>query len=305
VEIIVRDRDISMLPDIVWHLDEPFADPSALPTYFVCREAARHVRVCLTGDGADEVFGGYTRYLSALGYRYIDWLPRPVRQALCASIGSVMPTAMWGSGFIWRIGMDGAARYLESVGVFSARESAALLSIKPGSSRITTTLDPYFMDDRRDILTQMQHADQNTYLPGDILVKADRMSMQNSLEIRPPFLDHRIVELGNRCPPDLKVRRGVGKYILKRSVGEYLPPETLHRRKMGFGIPIKYWFRDGLNEFAEDMLLSPSARSLSFLNRRVVSDLLQAQRRGMRDLSRRIWSLVMLEQWCRSYTGPG
>src|SRR5206468_3589720 len=155
-------------------------------------------------------------------------------------------------------------------------------SIEPGSSRITTTLDPYFRDDRRDLLTQMQDADQNTYLPDDILVKADRMSMQNSLEIRPPFLDHRIVELGNRCPPDLKVRRGVGKYILKQSVGEYLPPETLQRRKMGFGIPTKYWFRDGLNGFAEDMLLSPSARSLAFLNRRVVSDLLQAQRRGMR-----------------------
>ncbi len=304
VEIVVRDRDVSILPDIVWHLDEPFADPSALPTYFVCREAARHVRVCLTGDGADEVFGGYTRYLSALSYRHVDWLPRPIRQAVCASVGSVMPTAMWGSGLLKRIGMDGADRYLDSVGVFSVKESAALLSIKPGSPRTTQTLDPYFMDDRRDLLTQMQHADQKTYLPDDILVKADRMSMQNSLEIRPPFLDHRIVELGNRCPPDLKVRHGVGKYILKQSVNDYLPSETLHRRKMGFGIPIKYWFRDGLNGFAEDMLLSPSARSVSFLNRRVVADLLQAQRRGMRDFSRRIWSLVMLEQWCRSYAAP-
>jgi asparagine synthase (glutamine-hydrolysing) len=125
--------------------------------------------------------------------------------------------------------------------------------------------------------------------------------MQNSLEIRPPFLDHRIVELGNRCPPSLKLRRGTGKYILKRAVSEYLPPETLHRPKMGFGIPIKHWFREGLEGLAEDMLLGPTARSASFLERRSVSNLLRAHQLGMRDLSRKIWSLVVLEQWCRSY----
>ena len=110
LEIVVRERDVSVLPDIVWHLDEPFADPSALPTYFVCREAARHVKVCLTGDGADEVFAGYTRYRNALAYRYVDWVPRPVREAVCASVGSAMPAAMWGRGLIERIGADAAGR---------------------------------------------------------------------------------------------------------------------------------------------------------------------------------------------------
>jgi asparagine synthase (glutamine-hydrolysing) len=302
-EIVVRDRDVSVLPDIVWHLDEPFADPSALPTYFVCREAARHVRVCLTGDGADEVFGGYTRYSDALAYRYVDWLPQPIRQALGTSVGSLMPAGMWGSGFIERVGLDGADRYLQSVGVFSIKESSALLSRKPGSARITRSLDPYFGTNRRDLLTRLQQADQKTYLPDDILVKTDRMSMQHSLELRPPFLDHRVVEFGNVCPPSLKVRGGTGKYILKRALHQYLPRETLNRRKMGFGIPIKHWFREGLHDIAEDLLLSPSSRSSSFLNRQVVSDLLRAQRRGMRDLSRRIWSLVMLEHWCRTYAG--
>jgi asparagine synthase (glutamine-hydrolysing) len=301
LEIVVRERDVSVLPDIVWHLDEPFADPSALPTYFVCREAARHVKVCLTGDGADEVFAGYTRYRNALAYRYVDWVPRPVRAAVCASVGSAMPAAMWGRGLIERIGADAAGRYLESVGVFSVKESAALLSATAPSSRIPRNLESYFSDKDRDLLTCMQLADQKNYLPDDILVKADRMSMQNSLEIRPPFLDHRIVELGNRCPPSLKLRRGTGKYILKRAVSEYLPPETLHRPKMGFGIPIKHWFREGLEGLAEDMLLGPTARSASFLERRSVSNLLRAHQLGMRDLSRKIWSLVVLEQWCRSY----
>jgi asparagine synthase (glutamine-hydrolysing) len=301
LEIVVRETDVSVLPDIVWHLDEPFADPSALPTYFVCREAARHVKVCLTGDGADEVFAGYTRYRNALAYRYVDWIPRPVRGAVCASVGSAMPAAMWGRGLIERIGADAVGRYLDSVGVFSVKESAALLSATAASPRITRNLEPYFPDKGRDLLTCMQHADQKNYLPDDILVKVDRMSMQNSLEIRPPFLDHRIVELGNRCPPSLKLRRGIGKYILKRAVREYLPAETLHRPKMGFGIPIKHWFREGLEGLAEDTLLGPTSRSASFLERRAVSNLLHAHQRGMRDLSRKIWSLVVLEQWCRLY----
>jgi asparagine synthase (glutamine-hydrolysing) len=224
-----------------------------------------------------------------------------VREAVCASVGSAMPTAMWGRGLIERIGADSAGRYLESVGVFSVKESAALLSVTAASSRMTRTLEPYFSDKGRDLLTCMQHADQKNYLPDDILVKADRMSMQNSLELRPPFLDHRLVEFGNNCPPRLRVRGGTGKYILKRAVSKYLPHEILHRRKMGFGIPIKHWFREGLHDIAEDMLLSSSSASLSFLNRRGVSELLRAQRRGMRDLSRRIWSLIMLEQWCRSH----
>jgi asparagine synthase (glutamine-hydrolysing) len=301
LEVMVRDRDISALPDIVWHLDEPFADPSALPTYFICREAAKHVRVCLTGDGADEVFAGYTRYRNARSYRYIDWVPRPVRQAVSASLASVTPAAMWGRGLIERVGTGGADRYLASVGVFSAKESAVLLYLPPNSSRIVRNLDPYFAAHDRDLLTRMQHADQKNYLPDDILVKVDRMSMQSSLEIRPPFLDHRIVQFGNTCPSRLKFRGGTGKYVLKQSVREYLPHEILHRRKMGFGIPIKHWFREGLEGLAEDMLLGGSSRSASFLNRRAVSDLLQAQRYGMRDLSRRLWSLIMLERWCRSY----
>jgi asparagine synthase (glutamine-hydrolysing) len=301
VEILVHERDVSLLPDIVSHLGEPFADPSALPTYFVCREAAKHVRVCLTGDGADEVFAGYTRYRDALAYRWVDWVPRPVRRALSGPVGSVMPAAMWGRGLLERIGADAAGRYLQTVGVFSVKESSDLLSVTPTSARLTRNLEPYFYHEGHDLLTCMQHADQKNYLPDDILVKVDRMSMQNSLEVRPPFLDHQIVEFGNRCPPGLKLHSGIGKYVLKRAMRNYIPAEILHRPKMGFGIPIKHWFRKGLEGPAEDMLLGSSSRSASFLDRRVISNLLRAHRRGMRDLSRRIWSLVVLEQWCRSY----
>ena len=300
VEVIVRDRDVSVLPDIALYLDEPFADPSALPIYFICREAARHVRVCLTGDGADEVFAGYTRYRNALAYRYMDAVPPAVRRAV-SRLGLMTPAALWGHGFVERLGMDEANRYLGLVGVFSSTESSGLLSVCPHPLEVGSTFAPFLAQRDGELLTRMQHVDQKTYLPDDILVKVDRMSMHNSLEIRPPFLDHVVVEFGNRCPPRLKLRGRTGKYILKQAIREYLPPEILQRPKMGFGIPIKHWFRDGLEGLAEDMLLSASARSASFLRRGAVSRLLQSHRYGLRDLSRRIWSLVMLEQWCRCY----
>src|SRR5262249_33425625 len=158
----------------------------------------------------------------------------PLRKAVAAGIASRMPEEMWGRGLMERLGADVAARYLDGVGIFSARESMALCSDRGASSLNARTLEPYFSDPRRDLLTSMQHADQMNYLPEDILVKADRMSMQSSREVRPPFLDHRVVEFGNRCPPRLKVHGEIGKYILRRSVRDYLPAETIRRRKMGF-----------------------------------------------------------------------
>ena len=302
-EIIVRDRDTSFLESIAWHLDEPFADPSAVPTYYVCREAARHVKVCLTGDGADELFGGYGRYRSALSYRYIDWIPAPLRRLVFSSLSAAMPQAMWGKGLLGRIGANGARRYLDSVGVFPV--SAALRLLKPdvlaGHGRLTRYLEPHFGNDGRDVITSLQHADQKTYLPDDILVKVDRMAMQNSLEIRPPFLDHKIVEFANKCPLTCKVRRGQGKVVLKHAMRGRIPEMVIQGKKRGFGMPIRHWFRGGLEAVAREMLLGPAARSAAFLERAEVQRLISDHQHGMRDFSRRIWSLLVLEQWCRVF----
>ncbi len=302
-EIIVRDRDVSVLPDIVWHLDEPFADPSALPTYYVCREAAKHVKVCLSGDGADEILGGYTRYRDAMAYKWVDWIPAAIRRMVCDPASALMPRFMWGKGLIERIGATGARRYLDLAGVFSAKECAGLLPqrAEAPSGGISRSLDRFWANADGDLLTTLQTVDQKTYLPDDILVKVDRMAMQNSLEVRPPFLDHKVVEFANACPPNLKVNNGVGKVILKAAMRDRLPEAVINRRKMGFGIPIKDWFRGGMEHAAADMLLGASARSGRFLERRAVEGVLRGHGRGMRDLSRKIWSLLVFEQWCRTY----
>jgi asparagine synthase (glutamine-hydrolysing) len=302
-EIIVQDRDIGVLSDIVWHLDEPFADPSALPTYFVCRAAREHVKVCLSGDGADELFGGYTRYRDALSLEWVDTLPRPARRALLGPLTAAMPQAMWGRGFLQRLGGDAVERYQGLIGVFPPKQAAGLLSrdIRPFAFAPTRILDSYFPSERGDTLTTMQHADQKTYLPDDILVKVDRMSMQNGLEVRPPFLDHKVTEFVNRCPPRLKMHDGIGKILLKRLMRDRVPFEILTRRKMGFGVPIKHWFRGSMKGFSEEMLLSPSSRTHSLLDQAAVRGILKSHGWNMRDSSRRIWSLLVLEQWCRSY----
>ncbi len=303
-EITVKDHDIGVLPDVVWHLDEPFADPSSLPTFYVCREAAKHVKVCLTGDGADEAFAGYSRYREALSYRYTDWAPAGVRKVLCGSVSAVMPQAMWGKGLLGRVGSDGARRYLDSVGVFSVADAMRTLSgdVRESDRAMTAFLDPYFGGDGRDIVSTLQYADQKTYLPDDILVKADRMSMQNSLETRPPFLDHKVIEFANRCPAGLKLDGdGVSKAILKRVLADRIPREVIERKKTGFGLPTKHWFRGGMEGMARDMLLSPSSRSSVYFKRSVVEGIIDGHQRGMRDLSRKIWSLLVFEHWCRAY----
>ena len=213
-----------------------------------------------------------------------------------------MPQAMWGKGLLGRVGASGAHRYLASVAVFSASECAQLLPDQTfANGQATRLLDPFFGISGRDVVTTLQHADQKTYLPDDILVKVDRMSMQNSLEVRPPFLDHRVVEFANRCPPELKLRAGVGKALLKDVMVDRVPAKVLHRRKMGFGLPIKHWFRGQMDPVAREHLLDPASRVAGVFERSSIQRVLDGHQLGMRDLSRKIWSLLVFEHWCRRY----
>jgi len=177
-ELIVEDHDLSILPDIVYHLDEPFADPSALPTYYVCREARRHVTVCLSGDGGDELFAGYARYRQALAYQRWDWMGALGARGMAAAAAGAVPRALPGRGMLERMASRGPARYAGQVGIFSAAERVALIRpdcnvpVRPDGA----LFESYFAHERRrDLLTTLQHADQKTYLPDDILVKVDRM----------------------------------------------------------------------------------------------------------------------------------
>ena len=300
-EILVRETEMSAFADLVRHFDEPFADPSMLPTYLIAREARRFVKVCLSGDAGDEVFAGYPHYREARAYSRFDALPPAVR-TLFGSIAARVPDHVRGKGLARRLSAPPAVRYQRQIGVFDGEERRRLMrpeladAIDPGARLFT----PYFNGSLLDPVSLAQLVDQNTYLPEDVLVKVDRAAMKNALEVRVPLLDHRIVELANSMPAALKLNRTTTKFILRKALAEVVPREVLTGPKRGFGIPIRHWFRGELESFANDHLLSPSSRSSTFLQRTAVKDLLDGHRRGRRDLSDRIWALLVFEEWCRS-----
>jgi asparagine synthase (glutamine-hydrolysing) len=302
-EITVEDRGIDILADVAYHLDEPFGDPSALPTYYVCREAARHVKVCLSGDGADELLAGYSRYRLARKYRRYDRVPAPVRQAVGSLALAAMPAHVWGRGAIERFTASGLTRYFLQTSTFGLEERTALLSghLEHRACAGPRWFERHFRPLGHDLVTALQHLDQKTYLVDDILVKVDRMSMQSSLEVRVPFLDHHVVETANAAPARLKLKGGCGKYILKKAMSPHLPPEVLQRSKLGFGVPIRHWFRGSLHDYARDWLLGEGSRSTAFLARGQMEQILRQHTAGMRDFSEKIWALLMFEHWCRRY----
>ncbi len=302
-EIIVDDANVSVLPELVEHYDEPFADPSMIPTFYIAREASRFVKVCLTGDGGDEVFAGYPQYVDALRYAKVNQIPACVRRAVLGSVAALLPDHVRGKGLMRRLSVSAASRYQRQVGVLDVHERRALLQpdIARSVCRDAALFEEHFAGNHLDVVSRCQKVDQNTYLPEDILVKLDRATMKNSLEGRIPLLDHRLVELVNAMPSDMKIRGGTQKYILRRLADGVVPPEIIAGPKRGFGIPLKYWLRGDLKSFARDLLLSSRSRSDRFLQRRAVERLLDSHDRQGRDLSDRIWALLVLEQWCRCF----
>ena len=305
-ELVVEDHDISILPRLAYHLDEPAADPSALPTYYVCREARRHVTVCVSGDGGDEVFAGYTRYQDALRYQtFDDWAGNFGLGQVCGLASRALPRHVRGQGALARLGARGADRWFLQTGKFFAEERRDLY--QPDMARALQAKPwlyaPYFDGNGAgpDLLSRVQHADQKTYLPDDVLVKVDRMAMQNSLEVRVPFLDHTLVEFLNRAPSSAKIKGERTKAPLRSLLERYLPADVHARGKQGFGIPIRHWFKGHLTDYVREILLSPDTRSKRWVRPDAVARLLEDEARGGRDLSRKIWALLVLEHWCREF----
>nr|AHN98031.1 asparagine synthase [uncultured bacterium lac193] len=301
-EIMVRPGDLSSFVDLVNHFDEPFADASMLPTYYVAREARRFVKVCISGDAGDELFAGYSQYRQVQRYATIDKIPLPVRRVVFGAGAALLPDSVPGKGLFDRLSVEKGARYQRQIGVFSLRERRRLLRPEAGAARCAESrlFDPFYNANGLDPISISQLVDQNTYLPEDVLVKVDRAALKNGLEVRIPFLDHRLVELVNSMPLDLKLRGGVTKYILRRLLRDDLPPEILTAPKRGFGMPLKHWLRGELRDFARDLLLSPDSRSAAYFERPAVERLLASHDRRGRDMSERIWTLLVFEQWCRA-----
>lgn len=308
-EFIVRPDALEVLPLLVEHYGEPFADSSAIPTYYVARETRKHVTVALNGDGGDESFAGYERYaamrLAEVYYR----LPAIMRGSLVEPAVGLIPTSEGrrsrvrdAKRFLRAASLPKVDRYLRWVSVFDRDAKADLYSEsfknETANAHASALLDPWFAKaNGAGIVDAAQLADIMTYLPNDLLVKVDIATMAVSLEARSPFLDHHVIEFAASLPERLKLRGLTTKYLLKRVLKKLLPAENLQRRKMGFGVPIGHWFRGKLQPFLRETLLSEKALNRGLFRPQAVSRLVELHTHSERDYSHQLWTLLMLELW--------
>ncbi|HET8945730.1 MAG TPA: asparagine synthase (glutamine-hydrolyzing) [Candidatus Polarisedimenticolia bacterium] len=304
VEHVLEPQRIDDLPALIGHFDEPFGDPSAIPTSLIAGIAARDVKVCLSGDGGDEGFAGYDAYVTARRLAPADRVPLAARRALLGPIERRVPEWMPGKGFLRFLACDAADRYAEIMGGVDKGTRPWLLH--PDFLRATSAEDPYALLRRlhasiaaADETERLQRLDVETYLPDDILVKADRTSMLHSLELRVPLLDHKVLELAFRMPTPLKIQGDRGKAILRRTFADRLPPALLSRGKQGFGLPLAAWLRGDLLGLVRDVFADARTRARGVLDPRGIDRLLTSHLRGRRDLSGEIWLALVLELWFR------
>jgi asparagine synthase (glutamine-hydrolysing) len=304
----VAADDFTAMDVLVGAFDEPFADASALPTWRVCQLARETVTVALSGDGADEAFAGYRRYkFQHAEERVRGLLPQNLREPVFGRLGALYPKADWApqwmrakSTFL-NLARNGDEAYARSVGVTHAEARGALYS-----DGFKTSLQGHRAEDRyiaamrnapaRDALDRAQYADMKIWLPGDILTKVDRTSMNVSLEAREPLLDYRLVEFGARLPVGQRIRGGEGKWLMKKTMEGHLPHDILYRKKMGFVTPISAWFRGALADVAEDVVTTSKLAESGWFDRTLLANIYSDHRSGVSDNGRLLWQLVMLDK---------
>jgi asparagine synthase (glutamine-hydrolysing) len=312
-EFVVRPDAMEVLPKLVEHYGEPYADSSAIPTYYVARETRRHVTVALNGDGGDECFAGYERYAAMrLSERYRR-LPgvlreRVIRQAMeLLPISEMRPTrARKVRRFLRAASLPPVERYLRWVSVINPEEKDGLYADEFRRSvagrDVRELLRPWFARaNGAGVVDASLLADTMTYLPNDLLVKVDIASMAVSLEARSPFLDHHVIEFAASLPEKLKLRGLTTKYILKKTLRKLLPPENLSRSKMGFGVPVGHWFRGQMQGFLRENLLSERSSRRGLFRPEVVRRMVELHTRGERDYTHQLWTLLMLELWFQRF----
>lgn len=306
-EHVVRPDALAVLPTLVKHYGEPFADSSAIPTYYVSQMTRAHVTVALNGDGGDESFAGYDRYWgNALAAR-IGRIPGlGVAAVLAGGIPSskgIRDPLGRAQRFLSVAGQPQAERYTRWMSYFAADEKSKLCTpefLAASSASSTDWLERLFrQSDAAHPLDAAMSVDIHSYLPYDLLVKVDIASMANSLEGRSPFLDHEVMEFAARLPPRLKARGRSGKYLLKRTFKDLLPPANVERPKMGFGVPVGRWFRGPMRDVLCDVLLSDEAVSRGYFRSEELQRLVNDHLSHRQDHSSKLWSLLMLEMWHR------
>ncbi|QDU80559.1 Asparagine synthetase [glutamine-hydrolyzing] 1 [Polystyrenella longa] len=303
----------ALLPQLAWHYDQPFGDSSAIPTWYLSEETRGSVTVALTGDGGDEVFGGYDRYRAMLLATWADRFPSPLKKILSAKLWQRMPgsiqyrsTARRLKRFLSEMNSSPVDQYFRWISIFRDEQLAGLYSTEFQHQLPSEDPSDFLTDNMqdasdRDLVSQIMASDLQTYLPGDILTKVDLASMAHGLECRSPFLDHRVVELAAQLPREWKLNRKSGKKFLKETFCDLIPNEICERPKMGFGVPLDHWFRNELRTLAEDILLSDRMENRGMFGKEGVERMLREHQANTHDHAARIWSLLMLELWQRTW----
>ena len=310
-EKIVRPDAVGIVEKLAWHYDEPFADSSAVPTYYVSKVARENVTVALSGDGGDENFAGYRRYCFDRRENILRaFLPFYVRRPIFGILASLYPKADWaprifrGKATLEALSCSPLEGYFRSMSAF--RPDLKERFLHPDVRRSLAGYDSlnvfrfyYDKADTDDPLSRIQYLDIKTYLTDDILVKVDRASMANSLEVRAPILDHKFMELIATIPSSLKLRGRTGKYIFKKALEKILPNEILYRKKMGFGVPLAHWFRNELKDMAYETIFNHSSDGL--FQRSTIEQIWRQHQNGFRDYSTPLWTLFMFRLWQKQF----
>jgi len=305
-EFIVTPDVCRVVEEIVWHHDEPFADMSSVPTYIVSKMAREHVTVVLSGDGGDELFAGYERYLVDRQRQKFERVPGFFRRNLMLRASRWLPRHVYGKNYLRNVSLEPGARYIDSISCFDDDKKQQLLSsdfqhrlARYNATEKFTRL--FAAPGSSERLDHLLYLDSKTYLPGDIMTKVDRMSMAHSIEAREPLLDHKLIEFAQQIPALYKLRGSQTKSILKKAMRGIIPDEIIHRPKQGFGVPMQKWFKEDLREMVIDTLSDSRTRQRGYFDQRVVCAILREHLSGRRDNSRHLWSLLMLELWHRAF----
>ena len=303
-KLISTDEYWNILPTVQYHMDEPLADPSAVALYLVSKTVAEHVKVSLSGEGADEFFGGYNIYREPFSLRPITRLPRPIRKFLGAC-ASAIPFRVKGKNYLIRGSKDVEERFIGNAFLFNEKDREKILRNPSGRYNHMELTKPYYDKVKNlDDTTKMQYIDIHFWLIGDILLKADKMSMANSLEVRVPFLDRKVFEVARHVPLKYKVTKENTKFAMRQAAHRYLPDMVAEKKKLGFPVPIRIWLRDDkYYNIVKEAFTSKAAEE--FFKTDEIVKLLDGHKDGKADNSRKIWAIYMFLVWHKRFFEDG
>ncbi|MEG7843773.1 asparagine synthase (glutamine-hydrolyzing) [Bacillus mobilis] len=297
--LVTPQEFMNEFPKIMWHMDDPLADPAAVPLYFVAKEARKHVTVVLSGEGSDELFGGYNIYREPNSLKMFSYIPTSGRTVLKALSG-VLKEGFKGKSFLERGCTPIEERYYGNAKIFREEEKMKLIKSYNESVNYKDVTKPLYNEIKDyDDVSKMQYIDMYTWLRGDILLKADKMSTAHSLELRVPFLDKEVFDVASKIPTELKIANKTTKAILREAVRGIVPDHVLDRKKLGFPVPIRHWLKDEMYDWALNIIKESKTEHL--IDKKYVLNLLEAHRTDKGDHSRKIWTVLAFMVWHQIY----